>query len=121
MQAGKEKICMKKKTKDIQYRLQKERNLWIIYMGLALFSPCYLINVVIYIEEKRFMEGSYIFVVFSLAYILYLLYAKYSKIKRIILSHFGVRHDAEIVRAKYQNGSGRLAGFSFYFRDRFYQ
>ena len=108
---------MKKNIKDLQYRLEKERDLWIIYMGLIASLPCYYLDIEIYIEEKRFAEGSYIFVVGSLALVLYLIYAKYSKIKRIILSRYGVRHDAEIVRAKYENGSGRFAGRSSYYLE----
>ena len=46
-----------------------------------------------------------------------MLYAKYSRIKRKILSRYGVRHDAEIVRAKYNNGRGRMAGISKYYLE----
>lgn len=108
---------MKKTNKDIQYRLDKERDLWIIYMGLVLFSPCYFLDIMMYIQEKSFDKSSYIYIAFSLVYILYLLYAKYSRIKRKILSHFGTRHDAEIVRAKYNIGRGRFAGRSFYYLE----
>ena len=108
---------MKKNIKDLQYRLEKERDLWIIYMGLIASLPCYYWDIEIYIEEKRFAEGSYILVVGTLALVFYLLYAKYSRIKRIILSRYGVRHDAEIVRAKYYNGSGRWSSLSYYYLE----
>lgn len=108
---------MKKNTKGLQYRLEKERDLWIIYMVLIVSLPYYILDVKFYIEEKRFAEESYIVVVFSLAFVLYLLYAKYSRIKRMILSRFGVRHDAEIVKAKYNFGSGRFAGHSYYYLE----
>lgn len=108
---------MKKSDKGIQYRLEKEKDLWMVYMGFVVFSPSYYWAIERYIEEKSFAPGTYIVVVFSLALILYLLYAKYSKIKRKILSRIGVRHDAEIVRAKYNIGSGRFAGRSFYYLE----
>lgn len=63
------------------------------------------------------MSFSYMYIVYTLAYILYLLYAKYSTIKRKILSRIGVRHDAEIVRAKYNIGKGRFAGHSYYYLE----
>lgn len=104
---------MKKNTKGLQYRLEKERDLWVVYMGLVASLPCYILDAEIYIEEKRFAEGSYIFVVFSLALALYLLYAKYSRVKRKILSRYGVRHDAEIVKARY-GSPGRWGTPSYY-------
>ena len=108
---------MKKSNKGLQYRLDKERDLWIIYMVLVASIPCYILDIVVYIQEKNFDKSSYIYIVFSLAFMIYLLYAKYSAIKRKILSRYGVRYDAEIVRAKYNIGRGRFAGRSFYYLE----
>ena len=104
---------MKKNNKDLQYRLEKERNLWMIYWGLALSILCISIDIYIYLEEKEFADGSHIYAVPSLALVLYLLYANYSIIKRKILSCYGERLDAEIVRARY-GSPGRWGTPSYY-------
>ena len=44
---------MKKNAKGLQYRLEKERDLWIIYMGLVLFIPGIYFGIEVYIEEKK--------------------------------------------------------------------
>ncbi len=104
---------MKKNNKGLQYRLEKERYLWIWYLCLATFIPVCFLIFQISIEEKRFVRESYIYIVFALVCVFYLLYANYSRIKRKILSRYGVKHKAEIVKAKYDS-PGRWGVSSYY-------
>ena len=102
---------MKKNTKDLQYQLEKEMYLWRLYVGTGMSA----IMVILCLEDIN----GFIIVpgLFLLLFVFLLLYSCFSKIKRKILSHYGVRHDAEIVKAKYEDGTGSWAGFSFYYLE----
>ena len=73
---------MKKKSKGLQYRLEKERDLWISYTGSVLSISALVLEIMVWIEDKEFPSDGYIPIVILLAYIFYLFYANHTKTKK---------------------------------------
>lgn len=106
---------MKKKTKSLQYCLEKERFLWQLYILLGMGISIEIFGIILSIEDKEMSSDLYIVALFISLIICYLLYANFTKIKRRILSKHGIKHDAEIVNARY--GSPGIYGFPSYYLE----
>ena len=104
---------MKKNTKGLQYRLEKERFLYQFYITLCFGVFVVALYIMDWIEDKEMPSDMYMPVILLLIVVCYLLYANYSKIKRKILSKHGIKHNAEIVKARY-GAPGRYGVPSYY-------
>ena len=111
---------MIKKVQNLEYRLNKEKTAWGFVVMIAMSLTGSISCLVIYILEHNFNElltediREYTLLAFPfLCAVAGLLYSYYSRMKRGILFRFGVRNDAEIVKARY-GSPGRWGTPSYY-------
>ena len=104
---------MKRRNIGLQYCLVKARYIYFLYTGFALSILFLAWDILQWVKEREFLGDECIDIGNSLVFTIFLLYANYSKIKRRFLSHYGIKHKAEIVKAWY-GAVGRWGTPSYY-------